>query len=129
MRLHYLFTNKKESIPMLLDTQSLIWLFPLAFILHDFEEIIFFEPWLNKNAPGILSRLQNRLPIFLLKQIEPVLKKSTSEFAFSVSLIFCLVASSSFIAVFFQNYGFFSISQLAIFPARFYAPGASCYHA
>ncbi|WP_230203649.1 HXXEE domain-containing protein [Bacillus massiliigorillae] len=25
-----------------------MWLFPILFILHDFEEIIFIEKWLNR---------------------------------------------------------------------------------
>jgi len=26
----------------------LIWFFPIAFILRDFEELILFEPWLSR---------------------------------------------------------------------------------
>ncbi len=50
---------------------TLIWLFPIAFMFHDFEEIILGEPWLRKNAGEIKHRVnemfeQNRgyLPQF-----------------------------------------------------------------
>ncbi|SES45647.1 HXXEE domain-containing protein [Psychrobacillus sp. OK032] len=29
--------------------QTLIWLFPILFIFHDFEEIIMLENWINNN--------------------------------------------------------------------------------
>ncbi len=43
---------------MSLDTQTLIWLFPIAFIFHDFEELILGEPWLRKNAGDIKERIK-----------------------------------------------------------------------
>ena len=33
-----------------LDVQTLIWLFPIMFILHDFEEIIMVERWMKRNS-------------------------------------------------------------------------------
>ena len=60
---------------MSLDIYKLIWLFPIAFILHDFEELILFEPWWKKNASVIMDRIKNRVPVFLEKQLEIVLSK------------------------------------------------------
>jgi len=62
---------------MVFDTFFLIRLFPLAFILHDLEELLFFEPWLKKNAGLILERVGHRFPVFLVKQLETVLHKTT----------------------------------------------------
>jgi len=28
---------------------TIIWLLPIVFMIHDFEEIIFFKPWIIKN--------------------------------------------------------------------------------
>ena len=35
---------------------NIIWLLPLVFMLHDFEEIIFVEWWVNKNKEVLLKR-------------------------------------------------------------------------
>jgi|GEM_PF-6596281 hypothetical protein len=38
---------------MSISTNTLIWLFPIAFIFHDLEELVFLQPWLKKNAEDI----------------------------------------------------------------------------
>jgi heme/copper-type cytochrome/quinol oxidase subunit 4 len=100
---------------MSIDTHTLIWLFPIAFMFHDFEEIILFEPWLRKNAGEIEVRIKNRVPAFLVKQIGAILDKSATEFAFPVSLIFGLTFISSFLAVEYEEYGFFLLASGAFF--------------
>lgn len=47
-----------------------IWLFPIAFMLHDFEEIIWFEPWFQENY----SKIKYRIPRPFQKKIEELLK-------------------------------------------------------
>jgi hypothetical protein len=96
---------------MSLTTPTLIWLFPLAFMLHDFEELILSEPWLRKNAADIKLMIQNRAPAFLAPQISGVLDKSATEFAFPVCLIFSLVFLSSFLAAEYGQYGFFLLAS------------------
>jgi len=100
---------------MSIDTHTLIWLFPIAFMFHDFEELILFEPWLRKNAGEIRDRIKNRVPAFLEKQIEAVLVKSTIEFAIPISLIFGLTSLSSYLAVEYKEYGFFLLASGAFF--------------
>jgi len=92
---------------MVFDTFFLIRLFPLAFILHDLEQLLFFEPWLKKNAGLIMERVRPRLPAFLLKQLETVVNESTAQFAFPIGLIFILVCLSSYTAVQYGKYVFF----------------------
>lgn len=41
------------------DIRSLVWLFPVLFILHDFEEIILLKTWLTQNQDSILKRFPN----------------------------------------------------------------------
>ncbi|HNT23579.1 MAG TPA: HXXEE domain-containing protein [Anaerolineales bacterium] len=89
------------------DTTTLIWLFPIAFILHDFEEIIFFEPWLKKNATTIMGRLHNRVPAFFEKQLQAIVTKSTPQFALPISLIFTLTSLASFLAAQYAQYSIF----------------------
>jgi hypothetical protein len=58
----------------------LVTLFPLIFMFHDFEEIIFMKSWLVKNS----DYLQNRFPVFS-KQILKLNGISTSAFALGVA--------------------------------------------
>jgi hypothetical protein len=80
------------------DIITLIWLFPIAFILHDFEELILFEPWLKKNADLIRSRIEHRLPAAMEKRVSRILDKNTTEFALSIYLIFILMVIVSLLA-------------------------------
>ncbi len=50
-------------------------------MLHDFEELIGFEPWLKRHGSEVKSRLEGRLPVFVIKQIDTILGKTTTEFA------------------------------------------------
>jgi hypothetical protein len=100
---------------MSIDTRTLIWLFPIAFMFHDFEEIILGEPWLRKNAGEIRERIEKGAPAFLAKQIEAILDKSTTELAFPIRLIFGLTFISSFLAVEYEAFGFFLLASGAFF--------------
>ena len=96
---------------MSMDIQTLIWLFPIAFMFHDFEEIIFWELWLNKYG----DEVRRRVPAFLTKQVSTIVEKSTAEASLSVCLIFGLTALSSFVAVRYEKYGFFLLASGAFF--------------
>lgn len=98
-----------------MSIHTLIWLFPIAFMLHDFEEIILGEPWLRKNASEILGRIQNRVPAFLAKEIAAVLGKPACELAFPISLIFSLTFIASYLAVEYDSYGFFLLASGTFF--------------
>jgi hypothetical protein len=100
---------------MLFDTDKLIWLFPIAFILHDFEELILFEPWLKKNASVIMGRVKNRIPAFLEKQLDAITNKTTPQFALPICLIFVLTCISSLLAAEFGKYSFFLLASSLFF--------------
>jgi Protein of unknown function with HXXEE motif len=100
---------------MIFDTYRLIWLFPIVFILHDFEELLLFEPWLKKNASFILDRIKNKVSAFLEGQLNTVLKKSTTQFALPISLIFILTCISSLLAAEYGKYSFFLIASSLFF--------------
>jgi hypothetical protein len=97
------------------NTLTLIWLFPLAFSLHDLEELLFFEPWLIKNAGLIMERVRGRLPAFLERQLETVLHKSTAQFAIPIGLNCILACLSSFLAVQFGKYVLFLMASSLFF--------------
>jgi hypothetical protein len=96
---------------MSIDTPTLIWLFPVAFMLHDFEELILFEPWLKKNAPLLRKIFTSRLPAFLAEPMSAILEKTSGEFALPVSLIFCLTCLASFLAVVYKQYTFLLLAS------------------
>lgn len=78
-----------------METNTWLWLFPVAFMLHDFEELIGFEPWLARHGDEVRARL----PGFLRARAGAVLSKTTTQFAVSIGLIFILVALATFLAV------------------------------
>ena len=100
---------------MAFNLLRLIWLFPLAFLLHDLEELLFFEPWLKKNAGAITERVRGRLPAFVEKQLETVLHKSTAQFAFPIALNFLLTCLAAFLAARYGQYTFFLIAGSLFF--------------
>lgn len=79
----------------------LIAAFPVVFLLHDFEEIIMFRPWLNKNR----SELKKRYPTFehflAKKQIYTL---STSAFAVAVLHEFLLVSAITCLSLWYNDY-------------------------
>ena len=97
------------------DPILLIWLFPLAFILHDLEELLLFEPWSKKNAGTILERVRPRVPAFLEKQLGTVLNKSTRQFAIPIALIFILTCVSAWLAAQYGQYAFFLMAASLFF--------------
>lgn len=92
---------------------TLIWLFPLAFMCHDFEELILGEPWLRKNAAALQERIRTSVPAWAAKQIGAVLAKSAAELALPISLIFGLTCLAAGLALAVQAYGFFLLASSA----------------
>jgi hypothetical protein len=93
------------------DIHTLIWLFPVAFMFHDFEEIIFWELWLDKHG----DEVKRRLPAFLAKRVDTIVGKSTAQAAFPISLIFSLTVLSAFLATEYQTYGPFLLASGVFF--------------
>lgn len=83
-----------------MDIKLLIALLPVVFMIHDFEEIILFEPWLRKNREEIRSRFP---------AIDRALTKShyhlsTSAFAVAVMHEFLIIALITFGSLFSNTY-------------------------
>ncbi|WP_409300462.1 HXXEE domain-containing protein [Peribacillus sp. SCS-155] len=78
----------------LFDVQTLIWLLPIMFILHDFEEIIMYESWMKKNSGKMISKLPKKLA----NQISKHFSMTTAQMAAAVLLIFLIISSAALLA-------------------------------
>jgi len=83
-----------------MDIRFWIALLPAIFMLHDLEEIIMFQPWLEKNR-GELKRRFPRLDKVLQSQHYNL---STSAFAVAVLHEFVLVSLATFLPLAFNAY-------------------------
>lgn len=94
------------------DLDKIVAIFPVVFMLHDFEEIIGFESWLKNNREELarrFPRIEKRFDkggMFLL---------STSTFAFAVCVIFVLVSLMSFISLYLGIYQWWFVVFSAFF--------------
>ena len=77
----------------------LICLFPIVFMLHDFEEIIMQQRWMERNA----DELSRRFPV-LRKQIMQLRELSTTGFAIAVAEEFIIISGVSVYAVLSRHY-------------------------
>ena len=67
---------------------TLIWLLPIIFMIHDFEEIIFMKSWFNKNG----NYLAERFPKIGKKLVSRYNNFSTAGFALAVAEEFVLLS-------------------------------------
>lgn len=70
------------------DIKVMLWIFPILFIFHDFEEIIFMKSWVMKNR----SYLCERFPTISKRLLPHFDNITTSSFAFGVAEEFILVS-------------------------------------
>ncbi len=82
--------------------ETLMWLFPIMFMLHDFEEIIFMKSWGTRHA----TALDAKLPARLRRLTHSTLDLSTPAFAFAVMLIFLVLSLATLICVEYNLYAF-----------------------
>ncbi|MFD1956350.1 HXXEE domain-containing protein [Paenibacillus thailandensis] len=76
-----------------MSIQTLVWLFIVVFMLHDLEEIISVEPWLNRNR----ERVQKMLPRWIGKT-DRILRITSAQFAFAVLLEFIVFIPFTYMA-------------------------------
>ena len=78
----------------------IIWLLPIVFMIHDFEEIIFFKSWVNKNKDFLTKKFPK-----ISKRFLPRMEKlSTSAFALAVAEEFLLFSLITVCSILFDNY-------------------------
>lgn len=83
-----------------MKSEILIWLFPIIFMIHEFEEIIFMRWWLGKYKEPILSKYPN-LGKRVLGQFELI---STEAFSLIVAEEFIIVSIVVVISAFTNNF-------------------------
>ncbi|WP_409369650.1 HXXEE domain-containing protein [Lysinibacillus sp. 38-6] len=76
------------------NIHTLIWLFPVFFIIHDFEEIIMLEHWLHHHR----HKLYKRLPYPLADRIVKQFSMTTAQFAVAVLVVFIVVSGATIAA-------------------------------
>lgn len=100
-----------------LDSQlhmiSVLWLFPILFMFHDFEEILTVEKWTKQNKEQVLAAL----PESIRKYFYSSFQMTTVQFAQDVFWIFLAITTATILAVFFSFYYLFLVF-LAIFFAH-----------
>ena len=83
-----------------MDFKIIVWLLPIVFMIHDFEEIIFFKSWIMKNKE-YLSEKFPRLSKRLLFRLE---KMSVPAFSLAVAEEFVLLSIVTVLSVVFESY-------------------------
>lgn len=78
----------------------IIWTFPILFIIHDFEEIIFIKPWITKNS----LYFQTNYPKLANKLLPHFKNLSTESFALGVAEEFIIIVFVTLYAYFTSEY-------------------------
>lgn len=81
-----------------ISLETLIWLFPITFMLHDFEEIIFVESWFNKNYAKLESKVPKRMKLVF----DDLSETTAARFSIPVFMQLILYMIASFLAVEWQ---------------------------
>ncbi|WP_253191863.1 HXXEE domain-containing protein [Siminovitchia sp. FSL H7-0308] len=86
-----------------ISIHSLIWLFLVAFMLHDFEEIIRIEPWMRK----YYDQIELKIPEKFRKDVQSFSQITSSQFAVAVCIEFIVFVPFTFMAAEKGQYLFF----------------------
>ncbi|MGO0061350.1 HXXEE domain-containing protein [Brevibacillus fluminis] len=84
-----------DTLNRLIDLSTVFWLFPICFMLHDFEEIVVVEGWLARHR----DHIRTILPVKTLRLQQRLDSVTTLGFARAVLLIFILLSAVTFYAV------------------------------
>lgn len=84
----------------MIDFKTIVWLLPIVFMIHDFEEIIFFKTWIIKNKTGLSQRFP-RISKRFLPRYENL---SITAFSLAVFEEFILLSVITVLSVLFEHY-------------------------
>jgi len=85
-----------------MDFKTIVWLLPIVFMFHDFEEIIFFKSWIAKNKETLPVRFP-KLSRQLLGRFENL---SVQAFSLAVAEEFVLLSLVTVLSIVFESYLF-----------------------
>jgi len=94
---------------MKMDT--FLWMLPLVFMFHDFEEILMTRAWTERYQ----SELNTRLPHFVKRFMAHSAKLSTAGFALAVAEEFLLLSVLTIISIEFKLYVLWAALMLGFF--------------
>lgn len=93
----------------------LVWLFPIIFAIHDFEEIIVVEKWITKNKQDLVHKLPKRAKNFFEKNFA----MKTDQFSIVVFAEFIIISLAT-LFVFLNGFtGFYKWFYLGLFAVLF----------
>jgi hypothetical protein len=78
------------------NINAIVWLLPIIFMIHDFEEIIFIKAW-RKRYARVLAK-------FTMKKIPYEDFRSPDEFSIGVEVLFVILSVISLFSVLFNSY-------------------------
>ncbi len=88
-----------------------MWLLPVVFMIHDFEEIIMMRPFIEKNR----EFLTRRFPDISARMLPHFEGLSTSSFALAVAVMFLIVSTTTLIAMEFDLYALWAGALIGFF--------------
>lgn len=106
-----------------LSIATVIWLFPIAFLLHDFEEIIFVEAWFQKNYVKVFRRVPRRARGFF----EEFSHTTAARFSIPVAMQLIMYIVAAYAAVEQQTFAFLVGFNVLLFLHVFTHIGQSLY--
>jgi hypothetical protein len=84
----------------MIDLKTIVWLLPIVFMFHDFEEIIFFKSWIIKNKITLSEKFPNLSKRFF-SRFENL---SVQAFSLAVAEEFVLLSAITVLSVIFDCY-------------------------
>ncbi len=106
-----------EFLDSFISINSVIWLFLVAFMLHDFEEIIRIEPWFRRHQPSIYRKVPRRFR----NTLDSFSRMTAPQFSVAVCLEFVVFVPCTFMAAEHGSYllflGFNAVMLLHVFYA------------
>jgi len=75
---------------------TIAWLFPIIFMIHDFEEIIFVKAWRERYQQERKNSKMKKKPFDHFK--------STASFSIGVEIIFLIISLTTLLSVIFHSY-------------------------
>lgn len=100
---------------------TLLWLFPVSFMLHDFEEIIRIERWMQRHG----DRVEKKIPGFVKDAFAKMREMTTPEMAAAVAVVFVVFCFATYLAVEFKVFGPFIFCSVGYFAHGFFHLGSA----
>jgi len=97
-------------------TVLLVWLFPIIFAIHDFEEIVVVEKWIAKNKQD----LANKLPKRALNYFEKNFAMEIHQFSIVVYAEFVIISAATLFVYLYGFVGFYKWFYLGLFAVLFF---------